>query len=133
MAANKLFLLLNRACSIAGIRHSKRRVITTTEGHLFIEKNRNLGHLNRKVEYSIAMHRPGFSKGATPVSPSYPFGEQRLHNSEMRAYLRGMEAMACLLTGFTHLDVSTYLNVGTNPVILNRMERMGSREEGGEE
>ena len=124
MATNKLFLLLNRACSIAGIRNSKRRVITTDEGHLFIEKSTCPG---RKAEYSIAMHDPELGV------PCHPFGEQRLHKSEMQAYLRGMEAMACLLTGFTHLDVRTYLNVGTNPVIRKRMERMGSREEGGEE
>ena len=124
MASNKLFLLLDRACSIAGLYHAERRIIDDKRGHLFIERTTCTG---RKTEYSIAMHDPELSV------PCHPFGDQRLHKSEMAAYLRGMDAMAMLLTGFTHLDVRTYLKIGFNPVIRNRMERKGSREEGGEE
>ena len=130
MAANKLFILLNRACNIAGIRNAKRRVITSDEGHLFIDKSTCTG---RKVEYSIAMHEPGFLKYGGCKVPIHPFGEQRLHKSEMEAYLRGMDTMACLLTGFTYLDVRTYLNVGFDPLIRNRMERRERGQEGGEE
>ena len=124
MAAKTIYLLLDRACSVAGIYHAERRIIDDKTGHLFIEKSTCAG---RKAEYSLAMHDPELGV------PSYPFGGQRLHRSEMEAYLRGMDAMAMLLTGFTHLDVRTYLKIGFNPVIRNRMERKGSREEGGEE